>query len=112
MVVSSGSDSKAAAVTLTKYLSGYDSQVEFAKTAKLLPVMSSVLDHPDDNDSIVAGFAQMARASEHRHTQRWVQYGAPSTRCSQTFSTTGWILMQLKGAGCYRESTRNPTDGR
>ncbi|DAC24515.1 MAG TPA: extracellular solute-binding protein, partial [Candidatus Poseidoniales archaeon] len=61
--VSSGSDSKAAAVTLTKYLSGYDSQVEFAKTAKLLPVMSSVLDHPDvASDSVVAGFgAQMAR---------------------------------------------------
>ena len=61
--VSSGSDSKAAAVTLTKYLSGYDSQVEFAKTAKLLPVMPSVLEHPDvASDSVVAGFgAQMAR---------------------------------------------------
>ena len=61
--VSSGSDSKAAAVTLTKYLSGHDSQVEFAKTAKLLPVMASVLDHADvSSDSVVAGFgAQMAR---------------------------------------------------
>ena len=61
--VSSSSDAKGASVTLTKYLSGYDSQVEFAKTAKLLPVMPSVLDDDDvKTDSVVAGFgAQMAR---------------------------------------------------
>ena len=46
-----------------KVPSGHDSQVEFAKTAKLLPVMASVLDHADvSSDSVVAGFgAQMAR---------------------------------------------------
>ena len=61
--VSSGSDAKGASVVLTKYLSGYDSQVEFAKTAKLLPVMPSVLEDPIVSmDSVVSGFgAQMAR---------------------------------------------------
>jgi len=61
--VSSGSDNKEAAVTVAKYFAGYDSQVEFAKTAKLLPTMPSVLEHADvANDSVVAGFgAQMAK---------------------------------------------------
>ena len=61
--VSSGSANKEAAVTVAKYFAGYDSQVEFAKTAKLLPTMPSVLEHPDvANDSVVAGFgAQMAK---------------------------------------------------